>query len=670
MNRLGREQSPYLLQHKDNPIDWFPWGPEAFAVSQNENKPIFLSIGYSTCHWCHVMAHESFEDQEVAEALNKSFVSIKLDREERPDIDNLYMSTVQTLTGGGGWPLSVWLTPQGKPFFAGTYFPKFRFLQLLRRIEQIWQTEAEKLEQDAEKLVQAVQQATHLAAEPSQEADYEEFLQTYISHFQHHYDEENGGFGQAPKFPQSMNLMAMMRQDRVTGLYQAEAMVTGTLNAMIRGGMYDHLQGGFHRYSVDEKWLVPHFEKMLYDQAWITRALLEATQIYDQSESREEFLRAVRETLDYVLREMRSSKGGFFCAQDADSLAPEGQLEEGYFCTYSHRELEENLTDEEMEVLQKAYGLTRNGNFEGRTILHLQEGFDRTVLEKPEARTAFAKLREIRRARPQPHLDDKVLAGWNGWMISTLCLAARVLREPSYLKAAQEAGRFIRSNMWRNGTLERRWRGGESAIAGTAEDYAGVVSACIALYESDFDRAWMEWALELQKVLDRDFWDEEQGGYYTSDGRDSLLILRGKEDYDGVHPSANSLSAHNLLKIFDWTGEIRYRQRAEGIFQLLFSRARSFPSSAPYLAVAMDHHVHKEYEIVGAGNAPWVQSFMHEEQMKFHPNVTWARADDRGPLLMKKPTDKPALYVCESGTCREPALSLEAARQSLVGKSN
>jgi uncharacterized protein YyaL (SSP411 family) len=664
MNRLGQEKSPYLLQHKDNPINWFAWGPEAFAKAAQENKPVFLSIGYSTCHWCHVMAHESFEDAEVAEALNKSFVCIKLDREERPDVDDIYMAAVQTLTGGGGWPLSAWLTAEGKPFFAGTYFPKYRFLQLLRRIEQIWTTEGDKLEQDATRLTTAVTQASALTASDSAEADYEDFLKGYITHFQHHYDAVNGGFSSAPKFPQTMNLMVMMRQDRETQLNQAEAMVTHTLQSMLRGGIYDHLEGGFHRYSVDEMWLVPHFEKMLYDQAMISLALLEAYQSYGG----DELLRAARETLGYVLRELRDPQGGFYCAQDADSKSDSGEMEEGFFCTYTFAELSELLDEDELALLQSAYGVSRNGNFEGRNILSLQEGYDGEVLNEPDIQSAFKKLRKLRASRPQPHLDDKVVTGWNGWMIWALCKGYQVTGDKKYLTAAQKAAHFVRENLWKHGKLLRRWRDGEAAVAAVAEDYTSMINACVQLYESDFSGEWSAWALELQAQLDATFWDEAEGGYYSSDGKDKLLVLRTKEDYDGIRPCSNSLGALNLLKMFHWTGEVRYRQRADGIFQLLFEKLKTYPSSLPFLAVALDFLVHPEYEAVLAGGGTWLGEFKETLQRRFHPNMLWVKAATPGMLLAEKPADRDAIYLCEEGRCLKPSEKLEDALAVVSGK--
>lgn len=657
-NRLAKEKSPYLLQHKDNPIDWFAWGPEAFAEAKNANKPIFLSVGYSTCHWCHVMAHESFEDQEVAEALNGHFVSIKVDREERPDVDDVYMKALQTLSGGGGWPMSVWLTPEGNPFFAGTYFPKFRFLQLLRRITELWSTEPGHLLEDGERLLNAVRENEKDASdeqEESQVADWEESLSTYISHFQFHFDEMFGGFGQAPKFPPSMNLMLMMRQDLKSQLNQAEAMVTATLSHMVRGGIYDQLAGGFHRYSVDQKWLVPHFEKMLYDQALLTVALLEASQLYGD----EELERAARETLDYVLREMTDSQGGFYSAQDADSLNPESQKsEEGFFAMYTLDELRQTLTEEELSLVQRVYGVTPQGDFEGRSILHLQEGFDGKVLGEPLMKSAREKLRALRASRPAPHLDDKVIAAWNGWMIWAFAKAAGALNEPRYLKAAQSALGFLQEKMWNDGKLARFWREGDSQGQGTSEDYASLVHACLELHQVDLDDRWVKFALELQGALDKSFWDAEEGAYFTNDGSDPFLPVRSKDNYDGVTPCSNSMAALNLVRLFLLTGELRYRHQAERIFSLLYPKFKQYPSGLPFLGMALDHFVSDAKVAVISGKG-WPAELHKEQLQSYNPFVYWTDAQSSWPVAKGKSSSTDSIYVCEEGQCLRPATSAD-----------
>lgn len=664
-NHLGAERSPYLLQHKDNPIAWYAWGEDAFKAARALNRPVFLSIGYSTCHWCHVMAHESFEDQEVADVLNQKFISIKVDREERPDVDDLYMKAVQALTGGGGWPMSVWLTPDGRPFFAGTYFPKYRFLQLLRRIEQLWSESKDQLLADGDRLLETIRRISQSENVESASGmdEMEEFLQRYTNHFQYHFDEQHGGFGGAPKFPQTMNLMVMMRQDAKTATYAAETMVKRTLERMIRGGMYDHLAGGFHRYSVDERWLVPHFEKMLYDQALLSVTLLEAQALYKEPE----FARAARETLDYVLREMTHTDGGFYSAQDADSLNPvEGHKEEGFFATFAYSELKDRLTADQLDLLRRVYGVTPQGQFEGRNILYLQEGFSRASRdEHPELRQALAVLREMRASRPAPHLDDKIIAAWNGWMIWALARAGLYLGEARYSQAAEKALSFIKEHMFTNGRLKRFWRDGEARASATAEDYTSLINAGLEVYQASFDEDSVRWILDLQNTLDQEFWDVENGGYFTSDGRDPLLPLRNKDDYDGVSPSANSMAALNLVRLYSLTGDRRYLEKAEAIMTWLFPRLKEFPSSLAFLAVAIDLHVSNPRVAVFSGDS-WTKEVFWETVSGFAPHVLWAKAGASSiwPVAQGKEGEEPRIYVCLEGRCLKPALNkAEALKQ-------
>lgn len=601
------------------------------------------------------MAHESFEDQEVADVLNQKFISIKVDREERPDVDDVYMKALQSLSGGGGWPMSVWLTPDGKPFFAGTYFPKYRFLQLLRRIDQLWSTERDSLLNDGDRLTQTVRDLKSTSEDEGSEVDWEETINGFTSNFQHHYDEANGGFGQAPKFPQSMNLMLMMRQDAASTMNHAEVMVTGTLRAMLHGGIYDQLRGGFHRYSVDEKWLVPHFEKMLYDNALITISLLEAGSLYGD----EEMVRGARETLDYVLREMTDKNGGFYSAQDADSLDPEkNHSEEGYFATYSYEELKSALTEEELSVLGRVYGVTAQGNFEGRNILHLQDSFDGKVKEEPLVKSALAKLEKIRSKRPAPHLDDKIIGAWNGWMIWAMARGSAVTGESRYLTAAQNALNFIRKNMWKDGKLARFYRDGEAKASATAEDYSSLIYACMELHQVDLNPEWVKFALEMQTALDKSFWDEDEGGYFTSDGSDPLLPLRTKDDYDGVTPCANSMAAWNLVRLFLLTGEAKYKLKSERLFQLFYPKFRRYPSGLPFMAMAMDYHLNEAKVAVMNGDG-WVNEFYKEQSARFQPYVYWTTSDSTWPVAEGKTGKTAKIYVCTEGRCLNPSANSE-----------
>lgn len=666
-NHLANEASPYLLQHKDNPIHWFAWGEEAFRAARERDVPIFLSIGYSTCHWCHVMAHESFEDTEVAAALNQGFVNIKVDREERPDVDDLYMRGLQALSGGGGWPMSVWLTPDGKPFFAGTYFPKHRFLQLLRRVGEVWMKDRPALQADGEKMLSVIKAAAENEAGDGEasatEADQREFLARYISHFQHVFDETYGGFGQAPKFPQTMNLMLMMRQDFKTGLNQAETMVTRTLEHMLRGGIYDHLRGGFHRYSVDQQWLVPHFEKMLYDQALITVTLLEANALYPNAE----FERAARETCDYVLREMTAPDGGFYSAQDADSLDPATKhMEEGFFATYSYAELEQALSTEELAALTEIYSVSKVGHYEGRNILHLAEGSEGvSAKQRPDIRSAFAKLESLRAQKPAPHLDDKVLVSWNGWMIWALTRAARVFNEERYAQAAERAWSFLTTRLWVDGRLRRFWREGHAHAAGTAEDYAALVLAGIELCQIRETPELVAQVLKLQDQLDREFWDETSGTYFTNDGRDPHLPYRTREQHDGVTPSANSMSAYNHARLYTLTGEIRHRERATRLIDAGFTELQRYPSGLPFLGLAIDWRLARASVAVWTPDGEWPHAIYATERTRLNPHRLWAKADPRGWPIARDKT-KAGIYICEDGQCLNPSTSREAAHQALA----
>ena len=554
--------------------------------------------------------------------------------------------------------MSVWLTAEGKPFFAGTYYPKYRLLQLLRRIQEIWSGDRAPLLADGDRLLESVRNLRESEAEDGQEADWEEILGTYIGHFQFHFDEKHGGFGRAPKFPQTMNLMLMMRQDSRTQLHQAESMVTKTLGAMVRGGIYDHLRGGFHRYSVDEKWLVPHFEKMLYDQALLTSSLIEASQIYRDPE----LARAARETCDYVLREMTDPAGGFYSAQDADSLDPESRhMEEGHFATYSYAELEKALTAEELQDLRVAYGVKPQGDFEGRSILHLQEGADGSAKERPALQSAFRKLETLRSAKPKPHLDDKVIAAWNGWMIAALARAGAALGESRFVEAAQKALKFAREALMVNGELKRFWRAGEARANATAEDYASLIHACLELHQIDFSKDTATWALALQERMDQKFWSEEDGMYYSSDGKDPLVPLRLMDDYDGVSPSSNSMAALNLERLYLFTGDRRYRAKSDRLFAALFAKFKRYPSGLPFLGLAMDFRLAGSRVAVLKGAEGWVEEFRLAARRKFMPHVLWTR-DDVWPVGHGK--SAPGVYVCEEGQCLAPAQSApEADRQ-------
>src|ERR1700730_4913327 len=546
-NRLTQEKSPYLLQHAHNPVDWYPWGEEAFAKSRRENKPIFLSIGYSTCHWCHVMAHESFENEEVAAIMNREFVNIKVDREERPDVDRVYMTFVQATTGGGGWPMSVWLTPDLKPFGGGTYFPpedpygQPGFKKVLERIATAWKQDHAKIAESGSKIVEALRESQSSAVDAAAKIDKDVFEKAY-QQLDRSFDPREGGFSVAPKFPRPVALNFLTRlyaRDPKSDIGKhALEMDLLTLRKMAAGGMHDHLGGGFHRYSVDRYWHVPHFEKMLYDQAQLANAYLDAFQITQDRQ----YAEIARGILDYVARDMMSKDGGFFSAEDADSLFEQGKPEhgEGAFYVWTEKQIDDALGDES-EVFKYHFGVQAHGNapegsdpqdeFRGKNILIQRHTIAETAQHfkktEDEIRESFVrshgKLLAIRSKRPRPHLDDKIIAAWNGLMISAYARAAQILDEPHYADNAAQAAKFLRANLYDNKSklLFRSFREGRGNVEGFADDYAFVIQGFLDLYEASFDVEWLKFALELEETQDRLFFDDKSGGYFSTSGKDT-----------------------------------------------------------------------------------------------------------------------------------------------------
>src|SRR5688572_18098319 len=700
-NRLAQEKSPYLLQHADNPVDWYPWGEEAFAKARAENKPVFLSIGYSTCHWCHVMAHESFESAEVAEVMNREFVNIKVDREERPDVDRVYMTFVQATTGSGGWPMSVWLTPELKPFVGGTYFPpedrygQPGFTKVLERIAMAWKQGHEKISEQGTSIIAALEQA---AAGPATEAARlgEATLKAAYQQISRSYDAHEGGFGVAPKFPRpvTLNFLTRMfaRDPKSDSGKHALEMDLFTLRKMAAGGMHDHLGGGFHRYSVDSYWHVPHFEKMLYDQAQLAVAYLEAFQI-----SREPLFEEVaRDTLEYVRRDMTAKEGGFFSAEDADSEVPDPdgghrpplqkKKSEGAFYIWSKDELDAALGSS-AEIFNFHYGVKPNGNvspggdphgeFTGRNILIELQPFAETAKhfkkEEAELREILAKAREtllaLRAKRPRPHLDDKIITAWNGLMISAFARAAQILNDPAYLEAATRAATFVRQELYHaeRKVLVRNYREGPSEVEGFADDYAFVIQGLLDLYEASFDIRWLQFALELQETQDRLFFDEERGGYFTGTGKDASILLRMKEDNDSAEPAASSVAALNLLRLAQIRNDASFFERAEKTIEAFAPQIGHYASAMPQMLVALDLTLSNPRQIVIAGDprAAETRGLVAEAHRHFVPNKILLLADGgegqkylEGKLEalrgMKPVGGRPAAYVCENFTCKAP----------------
>jgi len=700
-NRLIQEKSPYLLQHAHNPVDWYSWGEEAFRRAREENKPIFLSVGYSTCHWCHVMERESFETPEIAELMNRWFINIKVDREERPDVDRVYMTYVQATTGGGGWPMSVWLTPDLHPFYGGTYFPpedrhgRPGFPTVLQKIAEIWEQQREAVVRSAENVTAQLRAAVAVAGRQLVDTSV---LYRAFKIFQQSYDARHGGFGQAPKFPRPVTHNFLLRYFARTGDEEAARMVLATLFGMAHGGMYDHLGGGFHRYSVDGFWHVPHFEKMLYDQAQLIPGYLEAYQIAGH----EFFARIARETADYVLRDLTDpASGAFYSAEDADSPVAEGSPEraEGAFYVWTHQEIQQ-LLGEDAELFCTCYWIKPQGNAEdphgellGKNVLHvarsaedLAKEFSRTPEDVELAlERARQKLREARARRPRPHRDDKVLTAWNGLMISALARAHQMLEigeaEPRYLEAAQKAARFIISTLWNEsqGTLARRYRDGQVAFDGYLEDYAFLAQGLLDLYESSFELEWLRLARRLTERMLELFWDAEGSGFFSSSGRDPSVLVRIKEDYDGAEPSGNSIAALNLLRLAEMLDRPEWHKKADDTLAAFSGRLVETPHALPQMLVAFLFAQDPPAQIVIAGERddPQTRALVRVVHEPFLPHKVVLLADAAARaelgaelrfLAAMTPRDgRPAAYVCKHYACERPVDDPEALRELLAG---
>ncbi|MBB6630898.1 thioredoxin domain-containing protein [Clostridium algidicarnis] len=573
-NRLINEKSPYLLQHAYNPVDWYGWSEEAFEKARTEDKPIFLSIGYSTCHWCHVMAHESFEDEEVANILNNYFVSIKVDREERPDIDSVYMSVCQAMTGGGGWPLNLFLTKDKKPFYAGTYFPKTSkynqtgFIEILESINNVWVSNKDHVLTTADQVVKTLNGDTYDESSNISKDILNEGFQSFLNSF----DAVFGGFSKAPKFPSPHNLSYLLSYYKDTREKRALEMVEITLKSMYKGGIFDHIGFGFSRYSVDEKWLVPHFEKMLYDNALLAMAYIETYEI-----TKDNIYKEVAEKIfTYILRDMTSPEGGFYCGEDADSEGVEGK-----FYLWDFTEIYKVLDMEEGNLFINYYGIQREGNFEGRNIPNLI-GEELEDLDKPDLKDKLENIREklfaYRQKRIHPHKDDKILTSWNGLMIAAFAKAGKILNEEKYKDASIKALEFVFTKLQReDGRLLARFRDGESRYLAYLDDYAFIIWALIEVYEGTKEYSYVEKALELNKQMIELFLDKEKGGLFLY-GKDSEeLILRPKDIYDGAIPSGNSVAAMNMLRLFKITGDINLKEEAESIFKVFGNSINKIP---------------------------------------------------------------------------------------------
>ena len=677
-NHLRNETSPYLRQHADNPVDWYPWGQDAFDKAQREDKPIFLSIGYSTCHWCHVMAHESFEHPEVAKLMNEAFVSIKVDREERPDIDSVYMKACQVMTGTGGWPLTVILTPDKKPFFATTYVPReSRFglegmMELVPHIRDIWAMRRGETLSLSDKVTTLLQQAPENTAgeEPGQatlKLAHEQLAQSF--------DAEQGGFSRAPKFPTPTNLLFLLRYWKRSGDKTALDMVEKTLQGMRRGGIYDHVGFGFHRYSTDSEWLLPHFEKMLYDQALLAMAYIEAY----QATGTEDYGKTAREIFTYVLRDMTGPEGGFFSAEDADS---EG--EEGKFYLWTQEQVREAVGDEDADFINRAFNIQKDGNFAGEAngkksganILHLRKPLDEIASDLNLSRqdfdtrlkTARQKLFNYRAKRVHPLKDDKILTDWNGLMIAALAKGAQAFDEPEYAEVASRAADFILGNMRKaDGRLWHRHRGEWTGVDANLDDYAFLVWGLIELYEATFDTSHLQYALELSDDMVRHFWDDAGGGLYLVPDDGERLLVRKKDIHDTALPSANSVAMLNLLRLGRMTGNSDLEERAAKIGRAFSVSVKESPAAYTQLMAALDFAIGPSYEVVVAGNpdAEDTRTMTRELRRRFLPNkvVLLNHSDRDVPEIVKLAEftknqssigGKATAYVCVNHSCKSP----------------
>jgi uncharacterized protein YyaL (SSP411 family) len=692
-NHLINEKSPYLIQHAYNPVDWHPWSDATFAKAIAENKPIFLSIGYATCHWCHVMEKESFEDQETAKHLNETFVCIKVDREERPDIDAVYMAACQMLTGSGGWPLSIFMTPQKKPFFAATYLPKQSrygragLIDICRQVKDLWSNQNEKIETSADSIAANLDRAFAYTAADVPDAALLE--QTY-TRIKKSFDFQHGGFEPAPKFPTPHRLLFLLRFYHRTGESHALDMVQKTLTAMRLGGIWDHVGYGFHRYSTDSRWLLPHFEKMLYDQALIATAYLEAYQIVKETL----FAETAADIFTYVLRDMTSAQGGFYSAEDADS---EG--EEGKFYVWTSEEFRRVLGSDAARRWETIFRLSPEGNFTdeasrqktGANILHLTAPFSKWAvkLEIPENQlreewdNIRSQLFDHREKRTHPLKDDKILTDWNGLMIAALALGARILNEPEYENAARRAAEFILSKMTnKNGRLYHRFRDGELAVEAQASDYAFLILGLLGLYQTTFDLTFAEKARALQEIMIEDFWDEKNGGFYSTSSGSIDLPIRPKELYDGAIPSANSVALLNLVTLFRLTGDLRWEDRAQALIRTFGGTLKSQPQAFTYFLCGLDFALRPGQEVIitGEPQATDTRQLLAALNLNYAPNkVAIVKSDHNAEQLAKFAgyTDglqviegKATAHVCRNGSCTDSTTDTQIMLDRILGRAS
>jgi len=678
-NRLAREKSPYLLQHQYNPVDWYAWGEEAFEKARREHKPLFLSIGYSTCHWCHVMERESFENEEVAKFLNEHFVSIKVDREERPDVDKIYMTFVQATTGQGGWPLNTFLTPELKPFFGGTYFPpdsrygRPSFLELLKHIQRLWETRPGDLLDSATQVHARLSEAATSVTE-SNLLLTASVVRNAGARFKEAYDPRNGGFGNAPKFPQPSQPRLLLRYAKRFKDEEAIKMVLHTCEKMAAGGIHDQLGGGFARYSVDAEWLVPHFEKMLYDNAQLAQLYLDAYLVSGEAK----FADVTRDILEYVLRDMTHPEGGFYSAEDADSEGHEGK----FYC-WTRQELSQLLAPDEFKVAIRYFGVTEKGNFvdhshptplPNQNVLSIVDP-KLSAAEKLLLLSVKKKMAEARAQRVRPHLDDKVLASWNGLMLGAMARAGVVLKEERYRRSAERNVAFLKSKLWdpKSKTLYHRWRDGARDDVELLEGYAFLLSGVLELYEATIEPEHLEFAIALAESMISKFYDSGEGGFWQSAAGAKDLILRVKEDYDGAEPSGNSVAILALLKLGRITDRSEFTTAAEKTLRHFSQRLQTMPEAVPYMLQALDFSLEEPVRAVVAGDASKedARTLLQAIHSVYQPNKVVL--GNQGPVEAFARTlpakDGAVIYFCTGTSCRPPMKEVKEIREAVKGKA-
>lgn len=695
-NRLFLESSPYLLQHAHNPVNWYPWGDEAFEAAKKRKVPVLLSVGYSTCHWCHVMEEESFEDKEIAQKINENYVAIKIDREERPDVDAIYMAAVQAMTGGGGWPMTVWLTPDRKPFYGGTYFPArdwdrgapTGFLTLLTRLKKAYDSEPAKVVEAAQQMTEAIKK--NLSSPAGSKLPEADALKNSIKYYESNFDSTHGGLSRAPKFPSSLPIRFLFRYYRRATNFpelqkKALKMATLTLNKMAAGGMYDQVGGGFHRYSTDAKWLVPHFEKMLYDNALLAMAYLDGYQVTHD----ENYARVVKEILRYAERDMGSPEGAFYSATDADSLGPSGNRNEGYFFTWTKKEIQNALDTDHAKAALEYYSVSSGGNFEGRNILHVPKSLHDVArkLNLPEVRLAKLleeakdKLYLERAKRAGPLRDEKIQTSWNGLMISAFAKAGTVLDQPQYVERAEKAAGFILKNLYRDHRLLHVYKDGQAKLDAFLDDYAFFTASLLDLFEATGDAKWFEAAKALDEHLEKNFEDKTAGGFFMTSGDHESLLAREKPGYDGAEPTGNSVALMNILRLHELTTDDHYRQRAERALKFFSPTLTQAPAALSEMLLALDFHLDKPKAVViinpkSKGEA---DSFLKQLREYYLPNRVLVVTEQNKvrslekaiPLLQGKVAmnGKTTAYVCENGICQYPTGDPKVFRDQITLKN-